>query len=337
MTGNNKPLLVAIDDGYAQTKLWGEGDGGKQVRFMMRSSARPGRYSLMSLSGDGSGGSYRTEEGEEFTVSAEIEGENTQFDGFHTSPMNRVLVHHALAEAGYSGRPVRLVTGLPVSDFFSNGRKNDRKIEAKKANLRKGVSNSVSNDPLAFIAQVDVGCQALAAFVDYWLDSNLKERDVPVEKVAVVDVGGRTTDVALILDGQSFDPRRSGTENVGVLDVYTALADLVQARFNTRDNYPLAVLDRAIRTGTMKLWGKQQDVHELVAHAVQEQQTKIAREVERRLGNASDIDAVLFVGGGSALFTNIARMFPNGAQADDPEFANARGLYKYIRYFAEQG
>lgn len=331
----NGNLLVAIDDGYAQTKLWGQMPDGTTTRAMMRSSARSGRYALMSLNGAGGIGSYHTEEGEEFTVSDEVEAENTQFDGFHTSTINRVLVNHALMNAGYGGKPVSLWTGLPVEDFFSSGKKNERKIESKRANLLKGVRNGVSDEPLAEIKSVQVGCQALSAFVDYFLDDQLEERDVPVEKVAVVDVGGRTTDIALIIDGASFDPRRSGTENIGVLDVYTTLSELVRARFNTRDDYPLALLDRAVRTGKIKLWGKQQEIADLVHQAVQEQQTKIAREVERKLGTASDIDTVLFVGGGSALFTGIADIFPNGQMAEDPEFANARGLFKYAQKFGD--
>lgn len=341
---SNAGLLVAIDDGYAQTKLLGEGADGKAVRFMMRSSARAGRFALMSTSGEASGNAYTTEEGEEFTVSPDIEAESTQFNGFHTSRLNRALVHHALAEAGYGGQNVRLITGLPVGDFFVGGRKNTAKIEAKRANLLRGIQNSGNGQPLARIASVQVGCQALAAFVDYWLDDSLTERDVPVDKVAVVDIGGRTTDVALIVNGDDFDPSRSGTANIGVLDVYTTLAELVRTQFSTRDNYPLAVLDRAVRTGQIKLWGKPQDVSKLVAAAVAEQQAKIAREVERRLGGdvengrggASDIDCVLFVGGGSALFRGVEAMFPNGEMAEDPEFANARGLLKFAKYFAKQ-
>ena len=329
-------MLVAIDDGYAQTKLYGspvEGSLDKPVEFMMRSSVRPGRFGLMRLSGEGSIGSYTTVEGEEFTVSEEIEGENTQFDGFHTSTMNRVLVHHALVSSGYGGHDVELVTGLPVADYFVKGRRNEIRIAAKRDNLLKAVG-SVNGEPMARPVQVTVGCQALAAFVDYFLDDDFNERDVPVEKVAVVDVGGRTIDIALILDGEAFDPSRSGTENMGVLDVYKALADLVQARFGTRDEYPLALLDNTVRTGTIKLWGKRHSVQDLVAQAVQEQKAKIAREIERRLGGASDVDVVLFVGGGASLFQGISDMFPNGSNVENPEFANARGLFKYARKFA---
>jgi plasmid segregation protein ParM len=328
-------ILVGIDDGYAQTKLFGDNPkGGEPIKMMVRSSVRSGRFSLSSLSGEGNIGSYKVAEGEEFTVSDIIEGESTQFDGFHTSTMNRVLVHHALVNAGYGGQKIKLIAGLPLADFFSNGKKNERKIALKKENLLKGVVSGDTDEKLAELIEVDVGCQALAAFVDYFLDDDLNEKDVPIEKIAVVDIGGRTTDIALVLDGASFDPRRSGTENIGVLDVYNSLSEMIKARFSTRDDYPVSTIDKAVRTGKIRLWGKEKDIQDLVDQAVHEQQEKIVREIERRLGSASDLDAVLFVGGGSALFKGIAKLFENGESASDPEYSNARGLYKYSKKFS---
>ncbi len=328
--------IVAVDDGYAQTKLLGEGEGGTTVRLLARSSMRAGRHALAALSGEGGVGAYRTEEGEEFTVSEEIESESTQFDGFHTSPLNRVLVHHALREAGYGGKDVRLVVGLPVADFFLGTVPDRAKIEEKRANLMKGVDH-VAGLPMARAADVRVGCQAIAAFYDHALDDGLQERADVAGSIAVVDVGGRTTDIALIKGGKAFDPARSGTANIGVLDVYAAVADGVRARFGLKDRLPVSVIDRAVRSGSIRLWGRQEDVSDLVSASVKEQETKVAREVERRLGAAAGVDVVLFVGGGSALFTSVARHFPNGATAEDPEFANARGLRKYVRYFDQAG
>lgn len=329
-------LLVAIDDGYAQTKLYGEDGAGGMTKMMMRSSVRSGRYGLVSLSGTGGIGSYETEEGEAFTVSQDIEAENTQFDSFHVSTMNRVLVHHALLTAGYGGKEVSLMTGLPVSDYFFDGLRDDEKIAQKRGNLLKGVTNTASRqNPVANLMNVRVGCQAVAAFVDYLLDDNLEERDVKIGRVAVVDIGGRTTDVALIRNGEEFDDAISGTENIGVLDIYNALSKSIRSEFRTRDKFPLTMLDNAVREKKIELWGEVHDITKMVDEVVLEQEMKIAREVERRLGDASRLEAVLFVGGGSALFKTISQHFRNSVMVDDPEFANARGLYKYAKKFAE--
>ena len=345
MPKKDEILLVAVDDGYAQTKLYGDKPNNNEInsekkstsgnvkynKFIMRSAARPGRFGLVSLNGEGDIGTYNTIE-EEWTVSEQIESESTQYDGFHTSSMNRVLVNHALVSAGYGGKKIKLITGLPVEDFFFNGKKNLEKIEAKKKNLLKSVSTNMNGIIMPEICEVEIGCQALSAFVDYYLDDNLKEKDVPIEKVAIVDIGGRTTDIALIIDGQKFDPSRSGTSNVGVLDVYNTLSDLIKTEFKIRDKYPLSFLNEALRNKKIKIWGKQEDISKLVDEAINEQKNKIAREIERKLGGASDLDKVIFVGGGSVLF-GLDTMFPNGYQPEDSEFSNARGLYKYSKYF----
>jgi plasmid segregation protein ParM len=331
----SKHFLVAVDDGYAQTKLYGETPEGYIKKEIIRSSVRSGRYGLTSITGVQEIGCYETEEKETFTVSSEIESENTQFDSFHISSMNRVLVNHALLAANYSGVKVDLIAGLPVDNFFTSGEKNLHKIEQKKKNLLKSVKNLVNPNMNTDIQSVRIGCQAIAAFVDYFLDENLNEKDVPVERVAIVDIGGRTTDIAIILAGSKFDEKYSGTANMGVLDVYNVVAQGIRKEFDTNDKYSLSLLDKVVRTKKIRLWSQDHDVSHIVDKAVLERENEIAREIERKIGNASNTDVVLFVGGGSALFKNIANHFRNGVIADDPEFANARGLYKYAKRFPE--
>lgn len=326
-------FVVAVDDGYAQTKLWGDDGAGGIKSLALRSSVRSGHRSIVSFSGDNIGSSYLVEEGEEFTVSPDIEGENTQFDGFHRSAMNRVINHHALVAAGYGGKNVHLITALPVGEFFIDGRKNNSAIDAKTTNIAMGIKNINKAIALANIVEVSVGCQALAAFVDYWLDDDLSEKEVPIERVAIVDIGGRTTDVVLVLYGESVDQRRSGTENIGALDVYSSLAAMIRENFKVRDVFPMKMMDEAVRNRSIKLWGKNQDIADLVQKAIDEQRGRLTREIERRLGGAADIDRVVFVGGGSNLFQGISSMFQNGTEVESPEFANARGLYKFTRYF----
>lgn len=327
-----KPLLVAIDDGYAQTKVYGERPDGTIGKYHMRSSVRPGRYGVGSISGDGFMGLYDTEEGP-YTASEDIESESTQFDNFHTSTMNRVLVNHGLVGAGYGGLEVDIITGLPVADFFgADGAKDETKIALKKANLKKEVQLVSGSSKVAILKDIHVGCQAVAAYIDYALDDNLNEiRDVD-GAVAIVDIGGRTTDIATVIGGSRIDHARSGTANIGVLDVYKAVKQGIWTQEKIRDDFPINVIDRAVREGFIKLYGQKMDVSKIVSDVVAEYQAKLAREIERRISTGAAMNAVVFVGGGSALFKGIATTFRNGFMSDDPEFANARGLYKYVRY-----
>ncbi len=325
-----KIYSVAVDDGYAQTKLVGEcPKTGKIVKTIMRSAIRPGRSGLMGFSGGGIS-MYETEEGDYFTVSNEVETESTQFDGFHTSQLNRVLVNHALMTAGYSGKKVKLVTGLPVADYFLDDERDEDHINAKKANLQK-IVETVNGQPMPQIEDVRVGCQAVAAWFDYVLDEDLKQRNEANGRIAIVDIGGRTTDIAVVIGGNAIDHSVSGTSNLGVLDVYSMLSKAVKKQFRIKEFIPLAQLDEAVRTNKIKLWNNEHDISEIVESVIREQEGRIAREVQRRLGSASNLTAVVFVGGGSALFTSIAGHFPNGHIPDDPEFSNAKGLFKFIK------
>jgi plasmid segregation protein ParM len=327
-----KPLLVAIDDGYAQTKVYGEKPDGTIGKYHMRSSVRPGRYGVGSISGDGFLGLYDTEEGP-FTASEDVEAESTQFDNFHTSTLNRVLVNHGLVGAGYGGLPVDIITGLPVADFFGpDGAKDEQKIALKKANLQKPVQLASGSAKVALLQNITVGCQAVAAYIDYALDDDLNEiRDVD-GAVAIVDIGGRTTDIATVIGGERIDHARSGTANIGVLDVYKAVKQGIWAQEKIRDDFPIAIIDKAVRSGFIKLYGENMDVSKIVDEVKAEYQAKLKREIERQISTGAAMNAVVFVGGGSAFLKEIAATFRNGHVSPDPEFANARGLYKYVRY-----
>jgi len=334
----NAPLLVAIDDGYAQIKVYGDApDGGEPTKRVLRSSLRPGKYGLRRLSGEGSVDAYKVDEGGEFTVSEDVEAENTQFDGFHLSTMNRVFNHHGLFAAGYGGREVDLITGLPVHDFFTQDGVNQERINAKKANLARKVERTSSAEPMATLRSVDVGCQAVAAWWDYSFGDDLKPRNDLKGSVAIVDIGGRTTDIAVVVKGSTVDSALSGTRNSGVLDVYKAVNVALQKRFSIRDTFPLTYMDSAVRTGRLEVFGNVEDVSDLVREAVSQVEEEIYREIDRRIGsNVATLRAIVFTGGGGALFSGLAKRFRNGAMIVDPEFANARGLFKFAKFRASR-
>jgi plasmid segregation protein ParM len=332
MSDDKNVCPVAVDDGYAQMKVYGRAPDGSIVKGRIRSSVRAGRSGIGSVSGEGMLGLYNTEEVGAFTISEDIESENTQFDTFHTSPMNRALVNHAIRTVGdgvFEGQKIRLTTGLPVSDYFTaSGFKNDEKIALKVENLMKPIQMISSGLP-ANIVSVDVGCQAVAAWYDYALDDNLELRNDVEGEIAIIDVGGRTTDIAIVIDGKSVDHQRSRSTNTGVLNVYNDVSKGLNSKFGLTEDLKLKLIDTAVRTGQIKLWNEVHDVSDIVNSAKKVHQDKIAREVERRINNGATMSAIVFVGGGSSLFSSIAGEFRNGVIVEDPEFANARGLFKF--------
>lgn len=324
---------VAVDDGYAQMKLYGDAlKGGGIERRILRSAIAVGRRGLGNIDGSDAVDVWVTDEGNAYTVSQDIATEETRFDSFHFSELNRVLVHHTLLAGGYGGMDVDLVVGLPVADFFANGARNDEHIERKKANLLKGAKLSTRQDQPANISSVRVGCQAVAAYVDWLLDDNLKERNDATSPVGIVDVGGRTTDIAVVIGGAQINHEKSGTANIGVLDVYKAVQSGIHKKFEIRDAFSLNMLEQAVRTGEIRLFGSKHDIKEVVKNAVDEQQIKIKLEIERKLGQAATLDAVVFVGGGASLFAGLPELFRNGVRPPDPEISNARGMWKFFRW-----
>jgi plasmid segregation protein ParM len=333
MRKGEKLPIVGIDDGYAQTKLYG-GEVGAPASLCLVSSIRSGRYGLASMSGAGQVAAYRVEEGEEFTVSSSIPSEPTTFESYHVSTMNRVLVQHILLEAGFSSQAVDIMVGLPVADFFSNGRKDEARVARKVENLRKQVMPLDGREPVRY-GRIRVGCQAIAAFVDWLLNDDLSTRNEAPARAAVVDVGGYTTDVAVILDGERIDETRTGTARIGMLDIYEMIAAGLRTRFQIQDRFPAEVLASALRTRAIRLWGREERVDNLVEHALVQHSAKVAREVERKLGGGADLDVILFVGGGANMLTSLIERFPNAKRVEQPELANARGLWKYARYYED--
>lgn len=328
--------LVAVDDGYAQMKIaFGDPDKDEPPKLSsVRSSASYG--SLGSLSG-GAVGAYETDGGKTtMTVSDEIRGEATNFDGFHTSSLNRILMAHSLITVGLGGKKVDLWAALPVKDFFlSQSELNKELIDKKKSNLLEPVIPLVHGVQCAEYGTVNIGCQAVSAIIDYAIADDLSERHENMDRIAVVDIGGRTTDIAYVIGGSRLDNDRSDTQNIGVLEVQNKLDALICERFRLKGSqFSPKVLDDALRSGKIKVYGKQEDITDLIERATPEPSARLATMIRQKIGDGAELDAILFVGGGARLFSAAADGFRNAIIPEDPEFSNARGLYKYARMSA---
>jgi plasmid segregation protein ParM len=327
------PVIVAVDDGYAYTKVWRMTDG-KPQRLAIPTVIKSGLHLVTGFDGTAQNRPYETE-GRKFTADPSLVGEDTRFDGFHLSALNRVAVHHGLHLAGLVGQEVTLVAGLPVGDFFRDGIRNADLVERKKANLAVPVESFVPGAAhgrsSVRIAKATICAQAAAAWVDRVYDESLARRpDIePDAAVGVVDVGGRTTDITVVLGGRAIDQGRSATENVGVLDINARLDQLVRKQFEFDEPLPAALYERAVATGSITLFGQAQDVSELVRQAISDVDQRIERLVRRMLGSAAELQKVVFVGGGAELLKALAGRYRNGEVPDDPSFANARGMWKY--------
>ena len=224
------PMSVGLDDGYAFTKL--ALPDGRLVAIPSR--ARLGRANVTWIdNAEQRIFEYETED-QSFAV-GEVDGEPTYFDAYPFSGLNRAIVQHGLQQAGLGGHSLHAVSGLPVSSFYlKDGSRREATLAKKRDSLTRAVHPIDGRLPAA-IAFHDVIPEALAA----WYDHVITESDDGVQlaserlqaPVAVVDIGGRTTDVVVVAD-QAVQHGSSGSLRCGLLDVKREVTEGIRSRFD---------------------------------------------------------------------------------------------------------
>jgi plasmid segregation protein ParM len=226
---------------------------------------------------------------------------------------------------------VRVVTGVPLNRYFtSSGEVRESVLTRKVQAWLRGVRDP-QGARLPEIIDVTVVAQAVAAWFDFIIGANMQVDDALMnDYMAVVDIGGRTTDVAVFEHGEA-DMRQSGTLDHGVLDLAAAITRQLEDRYPSMSRLPQAIVESAINSGVATLGSTTIDVSEVLEREKRALIERIAVFVASRYGsNAPLIKRVLFVGGGSVALRNQLRArFPNAVFAEDPQMANARGMLKY--------
>lgn len=322
-------IKVGVDDGHAMTKIVFYDDNGAATQIAIASSARSGVHSTTSIVDVGGlkiFPGYQTD-GSQFTVGDFRDAESTRFDDFPFSSMNRAIVHHALRVAGLGGRSVDIGTGLPLSRFYSQGKRNSSVISKKQESLSKTIS-AMDRSPMASIKSNRVFAEGLAAYIDYAMDIHGELLVDLNESIGIIDIGGRTTDIAVVVPEATLDHSRSGSENIGVLDLIEAIGISFTRKYG--DVQPHHMLNKSLRTRSVKMWGKDVDIGEIIDECAKSVLERIMRETNRRLGSGIDLDKILLVGGGAIVFSGAASQYPNITIPKDPEFSNARGFAKYL-------
>ena len=327
------PLHIGLDDGYAFTKI--ALPSGRV--FAVPSRAKIGVAGVTALhSTQATMREYVC--AEQRYAAGNVDGESTAFDDYPVSALNRVIVQHALQEAGLGGRVLHAVSGLPVNTFYHPaGGKRDDFIARKIENLMTAARPADGQLP-AEIAFHDVIPEALAAWYDDVITETPDGLTLEAERmqvpVAVIDIGGRTTDYVVVED-QSIIHQSSGSLRCGLLDVKQQISECVRARFDLESLSERAI-EEAMSRGRVRLFGKMHDVSDLLTLALREVVEKIQLETQRQLGRGAELERVLFVGGGAVVLdAHIRHWFPNQVIAGMPAFANARGMLKYLKYVAE--
>lgn len=343
--------FVGCDDGHDSIKLTARrlGDKSPTIKLVMPSKVVRGARAV-SLSGDNGAGGVYTAAGETYTVADALSGNDvidTRTIGYPTHSINRILVQDALIRAGLGGQDVRLVTSLPVTDYYRNGTPNAELIDAKRANI---ISDDIkpmssSNKP-ANIVDHRIACEAVSAIYDMAIkDDGSDDTDffrlLDTAPIGVIDIGGKTIDLAVVyLDNgvPQIDMGRTSSIDYGML----RLQELIKRELATAhgvDELSPRMLFRVLSEKKLMLSGEDRDVSKEVQSAI----AKIMPDMNDRLraswGRAQDLFKIVVVGGGAHLLAGEIKqgLYQHAEQPKEPEYANARGMLKLgMRSFLQQ-
>ncbi|MCP4043200.1 MAG: ParM/StbA family protein, partial [Gammaproteobacteria bacterium] len=250
------PIPVGLDDGYAYTKV--ALPDGRLIVIPSRGRTGPAGVTWIHQ-GQQRIFEYETEH-TVYSVGA-VDGAATHFEGYPWSGLNRAIAQHALQQAGLSSRTLHAVSGLPVSAFYrKSGGRRRKAITSKQDSLKQKISPLSDAHPAA-IAFHEVIPEALAAWYDYVIVEKegkalLDEKQLTVP-VAIIDIGGRTTDFVVVKD-QGVIHGSSGSLQCGMLDVKQRVADGIQERFDL-ESLSEQLVARAVEHKLVRLQGQDHD------------------------------------------------------------------------------
>jgi len=323
---------VGVDDGHFGVKVFSEFG-----ETYLPSRVAAGAH-IISLDDGGDDNLYEAG-GQSYTVSDTLPSIDTRFADYGTSDINRVLVHHALIKAGLGGRNVRIVTGLPVADFYVANKPNQEFIARKVASLADGkVANKNPDIHCARIIGNAVQPEAIAAFYDLLIGSDGKVNKEIQEliregSVGIIDIGGKTTDCAVVINqGRGIDPARSGTSNIGALSLNKAVEQRLKDEYKL-DQLSQVQVDKAVMTGSFRVFGKDNDCSAIVDDEKGALASQIIVDTKRKMRDGADLEKVFFVGGGALLLRKqLEGLYPHAVFVENPQFSNARGMWKIARF-----
>lgn len=330
---NDAITNVAVDNGYADQKIayWAEGENGEK-KIEVHSYPSRAQMGAINISIDGKSAGVYDVEGDAWTVGKDVtDPETIRSEKYAFSELNAVLVKHSLIASGFSGKNVRIATGLPFEHMYKDGRPDQELVDKVKDSISVDVIPR-GDAKAASISSHVVYPESTAAFVDFAVDEQTGEMSKSIEVgAAVVDIGGNTTDITYINSNNTINVDRSGSKHVGVLNIRDRLKKLIQERFKVQEVRDVQ-LDKALRTGACSIFGKEEDVSEQIDRAKRQTLKKLMNWVEEMVGDAGDLDFILFVGGGAAVLEDLIKEYPHAQVPKDPQFSNARGMLKYMTF-----
>jgi plasmid segregation protein ParM len=342
---NNKSqnvLFAGVDDGFFSIKVVDE-----QGNMSTIASRATHDITMVDVNAEGDKSFiFETESGRKFTVDENVPSPldtRALAQPYPISDLNRILIHAGLLNAGFGGKDVSITTGLPVRDYFlPTTEKNITLIEAKTKNVSQKIFCGLTrNIETANIVSSQVCSEGLAAFIDLLIDmeGNPTERATALQSgvTAIIDIGGHTTDCAVLLPKMRINMERSGSVTVGVLNLHDGIQRSIAGRFSmNQGSITKRQIESALSTNSVTISREKIDVSDIVISEKDKLFEQIIMAERQIMGNDDDIENLIFVGGGTIVFEQKLReTFKGCFIPEHPEFANARGMMKLAKYLSK--
>jgi plasmid segregation protein ParM len=346
---SEKIFNVVDDNGYYSHKL-AHFDSTGAIRTMKYQTVIGTAQEALSSLGGGLADMYETEEGERYVCNAHVRSPLAiRSKDYGTSVENRVLVNHGLVKLDLAGKKVRLATALPMRDYYtSTGQKNVALINAQAENMRKPVYLALDENrqeaPIATIHESRVLSEGVSALIDYLINDDGTEAcdfDDLHAPMAVLDFGGSTFDVVAMTPELNILQDSSGTLERGTLDIRERFSELLVTHMNDygvkMDRPAPWMIEQALSKGYVRTNVKGEMTNIPVKEVLKQAAEPVVKEVKAftksKLKELRSYQHILLVGGGALLCRELFDDWADeyGLQIRD-EFANARGMLKYITY-----
>ena len=327
--------VIGLDVGFGFTKATNGRD--TQLFKSVVGDAAESTFNEQLLPGKSPVGRHLQLNGEVFYV-GELAEQQSRGRGFTLDPNQfiakyaRTLAVAACAPLADNDKPLRIVTGLPISFFRKYKEPLTTLLQQRHvATLFKG--NGDKEERVLNVDKVRVIPQPFGSLFNLMLSEQGKptSQRFLTEKVGVIDVGFRTADYT-ISDKTKYSERGSQSTDSGISIAFTAIANALQEKSGVA--IELFRLYDAVTRGTIKIKGKRYDITAPVKAAFTALAARVATEANRLWNDDWDLDAIVVSGGGGGVLAPFLAPLLEGevipVPADqDARLNNVQGYYKY--------
>lgn len=244
----------------------------------------------------------------------------------------KVLALTATSACAGDNVSLHVVSGLPVT-YFKRDSKKFRDQLTGTHNLTTYNRSGKSASKIVHIASVKLVPQPMGSFFNLLMDStgHIVNRQLTKQKVGIVDIGFRTTDF-IILDRFRYIERGSATVDTGISKCFTAIASKLRQRSGV--TVELYRLYEAVRSGSIRIKGKEYTISTLRDKVYAHYAGSIADDINRLWESEWDLDAIILTGGGATELAKHLQPLIDGNVIPVENEADARlnNVLGYIKY-----